>query len=546
MGCGCSIKGNGNVEKPEHPTANQAQPVADVMPRPGVMVSPWSDWSLRAGAELEPLLECTTLVCVRWLVKLGERGGVIPAWQNLPAEAKVSIDDLRSSVGRVEGGPYGLYYGLPVLVLSYPWWTQRHPDPEGAQLRMLLPIFRAIVANLDSMDESMRLTWGVVWDFCAFPQRGYSARPGRDSALTDGEDRSEEEVSRFRAGLSSVNVWYMHPYVWTLLVDTPITDASATYKQPYRERGWPTFERSVAALVKNMANLLSLERYIAAEMPNWLSIVEGCRAGRAAPLAPPAFSAMMRNAVGSGALRVTNGSDVEERLIPQYELGFKRAYSTPWIREMWYSSSGEASWLTYRPTNEWSNNLLWSARNVLRAFLAGAVLLYYIGLYDKSTASVIRSCRVRRPLRGKPIGMSGRSVPAQGTQGSPGRTSTSPSSRWRCGSRTRRSRAAADCATSRSFTWASMSFPMLACDRFSKSSGFLACCRNSRCSPSMTAGSVPNRCKSSPSFWRAAMPFRHSMKSFWKIPWRAMRRSSASVWRSDADARRCTSPNNLT
>jgi len=337
MGCGCSIKGNGNVEKPEHPTANQAQPVADVMPRPGVMVSPWSDWSLRAGAELEPLLECTTLVCVRWLVKLGERGGVIPAWQNLPAEAKVSIDDLRSSVGRVEGGPYGLYYGLPVLVLSYPWWAQRHPDPEGAQLRMLLPIFRAIVANLDSMDESMRLTWGVVWDFCAFPQRGYSARPGRDSALTDGEDRSEEEVSRFRAGLSSVNVWYMHPYVWTLLVDTPITDASATYKQPYRERGWPTFERSVAALVKNMANLLSLERYIAAEMPNWLSIVEGCRAGRAAPLAPPAFSAMMRDAVGSGALRVTNGSDVEERLIPQYELGFKRAYSTPWIREMWYA-----------------------------------------------------------------------------------------------------------------------------------------------------------------------------------------------------------------
>jgi len=95
--------------------------------------------------------------------------------------------------------------------------------------------------------------------------------------------------------------------------------------------------RSVAALVKNMANLLSLERYIAAEMPNWLSIVEGCRAGRAAPLAPPAFSAMMRNAVGSGALRVTNGSDVEERLIPQYELGFKRAYSTPWIREMWYA-----------------------------------------------------------------------------------------------------------------------------------------------------------------------------------------------------------------
>lgn len=345
MGGGCSTKNEGKGAEAKHPPPNQAESMATSRCGARPRVSNSSDWSLRAGAELEPLLECTTLVCVRWLVKLAETGGVLPAWQNLPAEAKVSIDDLRGSIGRVQGGPYGVYYGLPVLALSYPWWTQKHPDPVGGQLRMLLPIFQAIVANLDRIAESKRLTWGVVWDFCAFPQRGYSARPGRYSSeyspLTGKEDRSDEELSRFRTGLNSVNVWYMHPYVWTLLVDTPITDASATYKQPFRDRGWPTFERSVAALVKNMANLLSLKRYVAAEMLDWLSIVEGCRAGRPAPVAPPAFSAMMREGVNSEVIKITNGSDVEERLIPQYEFGFRRAFSTPWIKEMWYA---DQSW----------------------------------------------------------------------------------------------------------------------------------------------------------------------------------------------------------
>ncbi len=39
-------------------------------------------------------------------------------------------------------------------------------------------------------------------------------------------------------------------------------------------RGWTIFERSVASLVKNMANLLCLSRFDAASMPTLLTIVQ--------------------------------------------------------------------------------------------------------------------------------------------------------------------------------------------------------------------------------------------------------------------------------
>eukprot|EP00959_Pyramimonas_sp_CCMP1952_P090218 1888489-Pyramimonas_sp.AAC.1 len=38
------------------------------------------------------------------------------------------------------------------------------------------------------------------------------------------------------------------------------------------------------------------------------------------------------------------------------------------------SSSGEASWLAYRPTKEGSKNFLWCATHVLRTFLAEIVV----------------------------------------------------------------------------------------------------------------------------------------------------------------------------
>ena len=61
-----------------------------------------STWRENGGVELEALFRCTTLVDARWLLKLAkgevlpESGGVVPAWQKLPAAAVVTVAQLRT------------------------------------------------------------------------------------------------------------------------------------------------------------------------------------------------------------------------------------------------------------------------------------------------------------------------------------------------------------------------------------------------------------------------------------------------------------------
>ena len=74
-----------------------------------------SKWLFCGGEELEPHLAYTSLIDAAWLLKLAlgevlpEREGVVPAWQEVPPEALVTLDDLRHTT-------MGTF--LPVLVLS--------------------------------------------------------------------------------------------------------------------------------------------------------------------------------------------------------------------------------------------------------------------------------------------------------------------------------------------------------------------------------------------------------------------------------------------
>ena len=74
------------------------------------------------GEELEEHLAYTTLIDAAWLLKfllgevMPEREGVIPAWQDVPPEAVVKLDDLRHTT---------MMSFLPIAVLSY-GWAARH------------------------------------------------------------------------------------------------------------------------------------------------------------------------------------------------------------------------------------------------------------------------------------------------------------------------------------------------------------------------------------------------------------------------------------
>ena len=153
-----------------------------------------STWRKHGGAELEPLLVFTTL-CVRWLLKFAKgeveptwaqgQKGIVPAWQQVPEEAVVSVAQLRRSKWE---------YGLPVGVLSYGWASRSHPDPTSEQLQRLVPLLEAIVAECDEVGGS-DFTWGLMWDFMSLPQRGRTS--GYNEKI---DDRSPNQLARVRAG----------------------------------------------------------------------------------------------------------------------------------------------------------------------------------------------------------------------------------------------------------------------------------------------------------------------------------------------------------
>ena len=288
------------------------------------VVNPEHPWqNPMGGPELEPLLAHTTLINVDWLVDFAdgkvmpEREGVVPAWQQLPSEAIVSLTQLRQT-------KYD--YGLPVAVLSYGWAAKHHPDPTGEQLRRMLPALRSMKNFKNPEDEENAgkvPTWGLVWDFMSLPQRGYTTKYDADH-----EDRTDYQLKRFGKGLKHINVWYGHERVTTLVCDWPMP-AGAQNPHPIDVRGWCVFERHLSSIVKFGRCYLQLSLLPKnAESMDWDDVVVACRGARRAPLAADAFERLMRDNLESGAFKFTNGKDATNVCIPQYAEAFTRLFGT--------------------------------------------------------------------------------------------------------------------------------------------------------------------------------------------------------------------------
>lgn len=99
----------------------------------------------------------------------------------------------------------------------------------------MLPLLKKLVGQLDEYEALgfPRATWGVLWDFGSFPQRGYSTYKGeyveprandeRFAEVAPGhyDDRNLEERARYELGMRNLGAWYMHPEVTKLIIDTP-------------------------------------------------------------------------------------------------------------------------------------------------------------------------------------------------------------------------------------------------------------------------------------------------------------------------------------
>ena len=80
-----------------------------------------------------------------------------------------------------------------LVIVSYPWLTKSHPDPNKFHLKRLARVLQELKAY-HKMDEL-----GVILDFCALWQKH-----------AEDETRTHFQVQQFKAGLQEINTPYGH------------------------------------------------------------------------------------------------------------------------------------------------------------------------------------------------------------------------------------------------------------------------------------------------------------------------------------------------
>ena len=309
--------------------ANVRHEAAPVLAAVSSDLSPWDDFD---ASGLKSALQDVTLIDAAWLANLADNGGILPRWQELPAEAKVTLAEMEQWYF----GPAGCW--LPVLVISYPWLDRDHPDTAGELLRRIAFVLKAFASSCDSSPGSKV---GVFWDYASLPQRSRSCPEG-------GEDRTPAERARFERALDNMGLWYSHPKTFVLLVSSPLPEGDYTNCAPYGARGWCMAERHMSAMVKGTGLLLDLSQLTCAESTIF-ELKETSRLSASAlqppPLTPTAFSEQLRDGVSSKRLAFTNGGDVD--VVAEI---YRRAFTTEFgrIRRLcfnhraWSEAQGEA------------------------------------------------------------------------------------------------------------------------------------------------------------------------------------------------------------
>ena len=211
------------------------------------------------------------------------------------------------------------------MSVSHAWETSVHPDPRGANLLLLVDaIKRAQTTKRVTADgrEAMLLpsSLAVFFDFCSLFQRDPTLFEASETpeAKEEGEERdafiaalkaktafyggeaydksrSEAEGRPFKAALDNMEVWYAHAGTTVVLLTETPEGSSAV---PYHLRGWPTFESSVAMLIKP---------YLGAW--TWPSLIDvSLRASRCKRFAPRTPDGMHKLLMEK---KFTNGADRE-------------------------------------------------------------------------------------------------------------------------------------------------------------------------------------------------------------------------------------------
>lgn len=159
-------------------------------------------------------------------------------------EAYYSMDALRSLPTQGESQQ------LAICAVSHAWATADHPDPLGEQLCNLADVIRRAQAGLLPSQQERNTTYGN-WR-CAPLARDFGIFFDWASLCQKTADapRTPDEVEAFSAALATMQLWYVHPRVSTIILSSPPRVGPDGGSPSYLERGWPTVESAWASLCK--------------------------------------------------------------------------------------------------------------------------------------------------------------------------------------------------------------------------------------------------------------------------------------------------------
>jgi len=254
MGCGCG----------KQPTAK----VINSSEKAGVTKSTKSTDFVRTAELLGK--GAVKLISAKWLLKQAPDFIMIRC-QDMPIEAVVP------AAAAAEFFRESSAVSQQIVVLSYPWLSNAHPDPSGFHLQRVLKYLKSYL--LFSRLEDV----GVFWDFASMPQA----------------PRSEQDNEVFKLGLKLINLLYgsQQTSVIQLKVMPPCKDNESLNLLEYSQRGWCTVEERISGIMKNTVTLLDLSRADDLVMwgASWLQVRDAAIVARQPPMLPSALSVLLES-----------------------------------------------------------------------------------------------------------------------------------------------------------------------------------------------------------------------------------------------------------
>ena len=128
---------------------------------------------------------------------------------NIPSEWFIHGDELMQSWQK-----HGATF---LVIISYPWLSKAHPDPDLFHLRRLVHVLNKLKDYHREENKMDRDHLGIILDFCALWQN-HGPSKAEDTRTTD-------QLEQFKAGLKEINTPYGHEEITSIKMISVPKDA---------------------------------------------------------------------------------------------------------------------------------------------------------------------------------------------------------------------------------------------------------------------------------------------------------------------------------